>query len=163
MTELNIERALNGFEIDWVIANACLDQDPEEKRCPKKRFQLLKDFMERVDGLIEDETMQWATEFQGALAILEKSIAETRKASRPGSIEVTIQKGKDIQGSVSLLLNGQEREEVIGESTSISRVAPGQYEVRIIGKDNNNKTVQASRMINVVAGEIAKVTLKLEK
>lgn len=161
-TELSIEKSLGEFEMDWVIANACLDQDQEEKNCPGKRLQLLKGFMAKVDGLIEDETMQWASEFQGALAMLEKSIAKSRETMRPGAVQLTIQRGAGIHSGVSVYLDGQLREQVTGASTTISNISSGQHEVRISGLNQTGETVQAAKVFEVPAGGIANVTLKIE-
>ena len=160
-TEMSINRAVAEFQMDWFVANTCLDEDPDERACPKKRLQLLRDFSVRISTLVEEETLQWAADFESALALLEKSAKETREAERPGSIQVKLERGDDVVGDVALFVDGSLRQSAIGTSTSVTTVAPGQHEVRASAKTATGEEVTASKVVTVPAGGVVPVTLEL--
>jgi hypothetical protein len=159
--ELNIQRALDRFEIDWVMASAGLLGDDTGKSEPAERLQLLKGFSMEISQIIENETQLWVSEFQSALATLEKVARERQEAARPGSVQLTIQRGAGDQDLVTILVDGRVHQTTTGTSVAIHGVRPGDHNVQVVGKNGAGQEVTASQMVTVPSGGTAPVTLKL--
>lgn len=159
--ELGLQRSLDRFQIDWAVANASSRDDDEERHCPIERLQLLKDFSMEVSQINEDETKIWISEYQSALAVLEKSAKERQEAMRPGSMQVNIQRGAKVQGVVKVLLDGRKLQETGGNSVAVRQLSPGAHEVQVIGADGAGQEIKVSQMVTVPSGGVAPVTLKL--
>jgi hypothetical protein len=95
--ELSLRKALADFQINWVIRNAELADDAGEQKCPRERLALIKDFSSRIDENVEAETRQWAAESQGAMAMLQTAVREAQETARPGTVQVTVQRGAGIR------------------------------------------------------------------
>lgn len=159
--ELSLERSLDRFQMDWALANVSLKNDDEERKRPIDRVQLLKEFSMEISQINEDETKVWISEYQTALAALERSVKERQEALRPGSLHLTIQRGSKVQGVCKVLLDGQEVQETGGDSLAIRRVPPGPHDVQVVGKDPNGQDVKVGQMVTVPSGGVAPITMTL--
>lgn len=159
--ELSLHRNLDRFQMDWALANAALNDGDAERHRPIERLQLLKDFSMEISRINEDETKVWISEYQSALAALEKFAKEREEAMHPGSIQVNIQRGAEVQGVVKVLIDGQKLQETGGDSVAVRRVPPGAHEVQVIGADVAGQEVNVSQMVTVPSDGVAPVTLKL--
>ena len=147
--------------MDWALTNASVKDDDEERVHPLERLQLLKDFSIKISQINEDETKVWISEYQSALAAFEKSAKEREEAMRPGSIQVSIQRGAKVQGVVKVLMDGQILQETGGDSVAIRGVPPGTHDVQVIGSDETGQEIKVSQLVTVVSGGIVPVTLKM--
>jgi len=161
-TDLRIQRALADFQMDWVIANSCLHDDPEEVRCGQKRLVLLKQFNQKIADLVATETLEWATEFQNALSALERATGERRDAEQPGLIHVKVERGASVVGDVEITLDGHPRERIQRGSVLLRSVPPGTHEIAAVAVDQNGDPCSAVETVNLAAGATVKVTLQLE-
>lgn len=163
LADSNIRKAVAEFQMNWVIANTCLDRDEEERRCAKKRLQLLKDFSIKITDLLDEETRQWAGEFQGALSALDKSASDAQEVTRPGMIVVTIKRGAAVgPDPVIVYLDGHQREVGAGETMVLRSVTPGQHEVLVVGKRKDASATQDMKAVNVSPAGIGNVEVQLE-
>lgn len=160
LAELSIGRRLDRFLMDWALANASADE--EEQKRPLERIQLLKEFSMDVSQIVEDETKVWVSEYEKALATLERSIKEREETKRPGSIQVKIQRGSKVQGVVRILMDGRKLQETAGDNFTIRSAPPGTHEVQAIGLDSTaNQEIKVSQIVAVPSAGIAPITLKL--
>jgi hypothetical protein len=72
VAQLDIKTAISDFQASWVLASACLDHDADEKACGKKRLELIKAFLAKVNDIVGTETRGWIAEFQNSITLLEK-------------------------------------------------------------------------------------------
>ena len=80
-THLKLDSKLHQFQIDWVIACAQYDLDPN--KTPEKLFALLerlRRFVAECSSLVEEETQLWMSEFQSQLAMMQKATEKEQKA-----------------------------------------------------------------------------------
>lgn len=159
--ELNIQRCLDRFQIDWAIASANLQESGDQSTRPSDRLQLLKDFSMEVSQIIENETQVWVSEFQSALAALEKSARERQEAARPGSVQVTINKGEGIESLVKVHVDGRLHQTTSGRSVSVYGLRPGDHDIRLEGKNADGQDVMASQIVTVPSGGTSPVDLNL--
>jgi hypothetical protein len=80
-THLKLDSKLHQFQIDWVIACAQYDLDPN--KTPEKLLALLERlrvFVADCSTLVEEETQLWMSEFQSQLAMMQKATEKQQKA-----------------------------------------------------------------------------------
>ena len=81
VTTLQLERALNEFQFDWVDLNI-------RKASPQKFIERLKTFALLVNNLVQQETTQWVSEFMNNIEALDKLI-KSRGDSKQDSAGTT--------------------------------------------------------------------------
>jgi hypothetical protein len=179
LTATNITKLLHEFRLDWVamIAASASPPKPEEQ---SRLIQRARDFVSTVQGMVLQETQEWATEFRGNLAQLEKDIKvqlETLKAraettlkdkddaSAAGSIELTVTNADKTDGfQFNITLDGEPGK--ITDTMANARVwthintAPGHYKLGVDGKANG-VAVATSMVLDVKPRDIARPSLTL--
>ena len=161
LADSDIRRAMAEFQMNWIIANTCLEHDPEEQKCGKKRLQLLKDFSLKITDLIDAETRQWAAEFQGSLAVLEKSAKDAQDALRPGNISITIRRGATVNAEVTISLDGREQQKSPGNTVLLTGVSPGPHQIGASGTKQDGSATQDGKTVVVTAGATTNIELTL--
>lgn len=151
VTQLSMERALKEFQYDWILLKVQQENNPSNTPI---LLQRAKDFTLQIENITKQETDAWVTEFQTNISQLEKVLKTETEARRPGSIKVSVTNCAEFE-KVEILLNGNPIKELEGVSEAvINTVAPGQYEVAIIGK-KDGKESKANKVVEVQAGQMA--------
>ncbi|CAN5822918.1 hypothetical protein BH20ACI4_BH20ACI4_03490 [soil metagenome] len=157
VTQISIERALKEFQYDWVILKVQQENNPSNTPI---FLQRAKDFTLQIENLIKQETDTWVAEFQTNISQLEKVLKTETEARKTGSIKVTIKNCADFE-KVEIRLNDNPVKELEGvNETVINTVAPGRYEVSVIGKKAGKET-KANKVIEVQAGAMASAEFTL--
>jgi hypothetical protein len=157
VTELSIERALKEFQYDWVILK--VQQDKNQANTPIF-LQRAKDFTLQIENIIKQETDTWVAEFQTNITQLEKILKTETEARKTGSIKIAVKNCTDFD-KISIRLNDNLVKELNGVSEGIiNTVAPGRYEVTVIGK-KDEKEIKANKVVEVQPGAIASVDFTL--
>ncbi|MDQ3130704.1 MAG: SLATT domain-containing protein [Acidobacteriota bacterium] len=157
VTQISIERALKEFQYDWVILKVQQENNPSSTPI---FLQRAKDFTLQIENIIKQETDAWVTEFQTNITQLEKVLKTETEARKPGSIKVSIKNCSDFE-RVQIRLNDNPVKELNGVSEGIiNTVAPGHYEVTVIGK-KDGKEHKASKVIEVQAGTLVRAEFTL--
>jgi len=130
--------------------------------------------------MVEQETKDWATEFQSNIAQMEKDLkvqldtlkAQVDKAakdkevaSKPGAIELTVTNADKTDAfSFDVVLEGQSGKSTDSVSNAMVwtriNVVPGQYKIGINAKSKGN-LIATSTVITVNPGETAKPSVTL--
>ncbi|HXI23793.1 MAG TPA: SLATT domain-containing protein [Pyrinomonadaceae bacterium] len=156
-----IERALSEFRLDWAMMVAKLRENSPTTDQVQLMIQRVKEFLLTVNNHVEQETQAWVSEFRTNLAEIEKSAKEQGESSRPGAIDITVTNGMDTKGGFTVTLDGMEVKTMLrGTKYQIGYVAPGPHRIAVSG-EIKNEMLDASELVNVAPGEIAKVTLAL--
>lgn len=155
-----IERALSEFRLDWAMMVAKLRENPPTTDQVQLMIQRVKEFLLTVNNHVEQETQAWVSEFKTNLAEIEKSAKEQGESSRPGAIDITVTNGMDTKDGFTVTLDGMEVKTIRGTKYQIGYVAPGPHKIAVTG-EIKSETLDASELVNVAPGEIAKVTLAL--
>jgi hypothetical protein len=160
LASLTLQRALGVFRFDWVMLTAKLAGRPPTLDQVQLLVQRIKEFVVLVDSTVEQETQEWVAEFRSNLAEIERTAKAEFEASRPGAIDVTVTNGMDAADGFTVFLDGVQLRSVKGTRYQIDYVAPGAHKIRVIG-NVGGREIEASELVTVTAGAVAKVTLAL--
>jgi len=157
-TKMLLEKSLAEFRLDWAMMVAKLGDHTPTPDQVQLMIQRLKEFLIAVNGHVEKETQTWISEFKTNIAELEKSAKTQAEASQPGAIEITVTNGMETEDGFTVALDGMEIRKVRGTKYQIGYVYPGPHRIAITGTIKN-EPLDASELVNVAPGEIAKATL----
>lgn len=161
MTTANVlTKLLQDYRLEWAMLKAKLVGNPPTDEQLLLYIQRIKDFIASVNLQVELETSAWVTEFQTSLIDIEKSIKKSEESTKSGAIDITVTNGMEAKGGFTLILDGMTVATVRGTKYQIGYVMPGPHKVSIIGRIDD-KELDASELINVEPGIIAKATLAL--
>ena len=161
MTALILEKSLSEFRMEWAMMVAKLAGSSPTTEQVQSMLQRVKEFVAYVDGKVEEETRDWVSEFKTNLSDVERTAKELGEAARPGAIDVTVTNGMDAEGGFDVALDGMNvRANVHGTKYQVGYVPPGPHKVEITARVGG-ETLEASELVNVAPGEIAKATLAL--
>lgn len=161
MTALGLEKSLSEFRMEWAMIVAKLGGASPTPEQVQSMLQRVKEFVAYVDGTVEDETRDWVSEFKTSIADVERTAKEVGAAVRPGAIDVTVTNGMDAEGGFDVALDGMNvRANVRGTKYQVGYVPPGPHKVEVTARVGA-RTLEASELVNVAPGEIAKATLAL--
>jgi hypothetical protein len=155
-----LEKVLSEFRMDWAMMMAKLGPHPPTPEQVQLTIQRLKEFILAIDGYVEQETQAWMAEFQSSLADIERTAKTQVEAARPGAIDVTVTNGMEAQAGFTVSLDGMAVKTVRGTRYQIGYVPPGPHKVEVTGVIDG-KQLDASELVNVPPGVIAKVTVAL--
>jgi hypothetical protein len=145
LAQLKIERARDTFLMEW-----------NNLRMGASEHQALLDrakaFLLAVGKIVDDETQEWATEFQSALKDLERARKAEAESARTGALEVTVKNPQTV-GGWTLEINGNQRGTTTGKTLAISDLPIGQHKVRAWGKDaQGNRTLADEKIVKIEGG-----------
>jgi hypothetical protein len=154
------QRSLSEFRLDWAMMTAKLGEKSPTTDQVQLMLQRLKEFLVVVDAEVEQETKAWIAEFQSSIAEIDRTVKTQAEASRPGAIDITVTNGMDAADGFTVSLDGMVVRTVHGTKYQIGYVPPGPHKVAVTGTIGK-KQLDASELVNVGPGVIAKVTLAL--
>jgi hypothetical protein len=179
LTATSMTKLLEEFRMDWIALSAVSAVPPTADQ-QSARIQRAKQFVSTIQGMVEQETKDWATEFQSNIAQMEKDLkvqldtlkAQVDKAakdkevaSKPGAIELTVTNADKTDAfSFDVVLEGQSGKSTDSVSNAMVwtriNVVPGQYKIGINAKSKGN-LIATSTVITVNPGETAKPSVTL--
>jgi hypothetical protein len=167
-THLRLDAMLQQFQLEWQMACAKVDLDAQMPPSQKitELMTRLQQFAAAVSAQVENETQEWAVEFQQSFTMLEKAASQQKDSEKTvtqqkaGSIAVTLTNFEELKGAdaVYLLLDGAPMLKVKESSTTITPVPPGSHDVAVRAL-LNEKLVVDSKAATVDAGVTAAVSL----
>lgn len=159
-TAQSLMNSLSEFRLDWAMMVSQLGEKSPTNDQVQLMIQKLKEFILAVDALVEQETLAWIAEFQTSLSEIERTVKTQEEASKPGAIDVTVTNGMEAEHGFTVLLDGMNVATVRGTKHQIGYVPPGPHRIYVSGEVKGKK-LDASELVNVPSGVIAKVTLAL--
>jgi conflict system pore-forming effector with SLATT domain len=168
-----VRKRLEEFRLDWIALSAAAGADPTPEQIAAF-IQRAKEFRVGVEGVVIQETKEWATEFQNSMAQLEKDVKaqlETLKAqveksqaaTQPGWIELTVANADKLQGATFKVIveNGDGAviaQDQVNNSKKWIRlnVRPDTYRVTVSGVGPSGNAVSMQTAVTVKPGEGAK-------
>ncbi len=179
LTATTMTKLLHEFRLEWLALLAASSRPPTaEQRAAL--IQRAKDFLAAIQGMVLEETREWATEFQRNIAQMEKdlktqldalqaqvaqAIKEREAAARPGAIELTVNNADKTDGyTFEVLLEGPSGRstEPVSHTNVWTRInaVPGHYKIAVFAKCKG-APVATSAVIELKPGEIAKPVVTL--
>ena len=159
-TGMVLQRIMAEFQMDWAVLQSGL---PNAGEVPQTQRELLlrrvQAFVLRIRDEIEKETAEWAVEYRGNLAELEKSARDQLTAWKPGVINLTIPNAALFKDGVTVSLDGNAYQ-TVSTTCQITPVYPGSHVVQASGTFlADGKAATASAASDVTAGQTVALTL----
>jgi hypothetical protein len=176
LTATAMTKLLHQFRLDWVGLTAAANTRPTPQQ-QAALIQRAKEFSSAIEGLVMQESKDWATEFQGNMTQLEKNELEGLKAQldrviqdeelrhRPGAIELIVTNADKTDGfHFEVVLEGQSGRFADSISNSNvhawSKMTPGTYTLSVVAKAKGTP-ISTATVIDVGPGETAKPSVVL--
>lgn len=154
-------KLLSEFRFDWAMMISNLRGVSPTIEQTQLMIQRIKEFILVVDSQVEQETLAWISEFQTSLSEIERTVKSQQEATKPGAIDVTVTNGMEAANGFTVTLDGMNvATDIRGTKHQILYVPPGPHKVSVSGVIEG-ETLDASDLVDVPAGVIAKVTLAL--
>jgi hypothetical protein len=147
-----VERLRDAFVLDWNGLKVAQAK-------PNAMLECAKSFLLAVGKVVDDETEEWATEFQNALKEMEKARKAAAEMERVGALEVSVTNHQSVT-DWALEVDGAQRGRTSSKSLAVTDVRVGIRLVRAHGLDANGKTLSDEKAVKVDGG--ATVTKELE-
>jgi len=155
-----LQRALAEFQLEWAILQVRLGSNQPTREQAQQMLLRLKEFRSAVLQVIERETQSWVAEFQTNLAELYRVARSRADATEPGMLDVTIANALEVEGELTLVLDGVVRDRFRGQRTQIPGVLPGHHVVLVQGKIGG-VPVEIAGTAHVPPGAVGTLTLAL--
>lgn len=152
LAQQKIERAHDSFVMEWNVLKAA-------KTDTAAMLERAKTFLLAIGKVIDDETQEWAADFQNALKDMDKARKDAAEAERAGAIEVTVKNPSAVTEWI-LEIDGSQRGRTSGKNLAVTDVAVGVRKLKAYGTDPQGKTRSDEKTVKVEPG--ATVTKELE-
>jgi SMODS and SLOG-associating 2TM effector domain 2 len=144
LAQQKVERMRDAFLLEWNALKATKTDVPG-------MLERAKTFMLGVGKVIDDETQEWATEFQKALKEMERARKEAEALERTGAIEVSVKNHSTVKDWI-LEIDGSERGRTTGKCLVVTDVMVGIRKVKVHGQDPQGKAFCDEKTIKVEGG-----------
>ena len=152
LAQQKVERLRDTFLLEWNALKAAQTNT-------QGMLERAKTFLLAVGKVVDDETQEWATEFQNALKEMEKARKTAAEIERSGAIEVLLKNHQIVTGW-TLEIDGSQRGQTSGKSLAVIDVSVGIRKLKVYGLDASGKTLSDEKTLKVEGG--ATVTKELE-
>jgi hypothetical protein len=152
LAQQKVERLRDAFLLDW-------NSQKLAKTKPQDMLENAKIFLLAVGKVIDDETQEWATEFQNAIKEMEKVRKTEAEMARTGAIEISVKNPETVTSWV-LEIDGSQRGQTTGRNLAVTDVMIGIRKLKIYGKDPQGKILSDEKTVKVEGG--LPVTKELE-
>jgi hypothetical protein len=153
LAQQKVERCQDAFLLEWNALRVAGTP-------PAGMLDRAKTFLLAVGKIIDDETREWAMDFQNALKELDKARLKAEETERAGAITVSVANHQNVTGW-TLEVDGAQRGATAGKNLAIADVAIGQRKLRAAGKDTNGKTLADETIVKVDGGQAVSVQMQL--
>lgn len=152
LAQQKVERLRDAFLLEWNALKLAHTN-------AQGMLERAKTFLLVVGKVVDDETQEWATEFQNALKEMEKARKTAAEIERAGAIEVSVKNPQTVIGW-TLEIDGSQRGQTSGKSLAVTDVLVGIRKLKAYGQDAQGKTFSDEKTVKVEGG--ATVTKELE-
>jgi len=153
LAQQKVERLRDVFVLEW---NALRVAGADAKGMLTRA----QTFAAAVGKVTEDETQEWATEFQNALKQMERARRTAAEAEHTGAIEVSVKNPQAVQGWI-LEIDGNERGRTFGKTIAITDAVVGIRKLRVHGQDPQGKRLSDEKAVKVEGATTVTTELEL--
>lgn len=159
---LNVKGWLIEFKYDWELNRAMFLANDNSYDNAELQALIMKSsaFASKISGAVQEETKQWAQEFQSSLGTLDEALKQQASVNQPSGVMINLENGDSCKQGWEVKVNGRSLGKHFGKTGAVMDLYPGLYQILIIGK-TTKKELHAETAVKVEAGQIATVTLKL--
>ena len=152
LAQQKVERVKDTFLLEWNALKVA-------KTDVSAMLDRAKVFLLAVGKIVDDETQEWAADFQNALKEMEKARKAAIEIERSGAVEVTVKNPKAVTEWI-VEIDGSQRGRTSGKNLAITDVAAGTRKLKVYGDDPQGKRLSDEKTVKVEGGAI--ITKELE-
>ncbi len=152
LAEQKVERLRDAFLLEWNALKVAQTN-------AQGMLERAKTFLLAVGKVVDEETQEWATEFQNALKEMEKARKAAAEIERTGAIEVSVKNPQTVT-DWTLEIDGSQRGRTSGKHLAVTDVPVGIRKLKVYGQDAQHKMLSDEMTVKVEGG--ATVTKELE-
>jgi len=153
LTQQKVERARDVFLLEWNALKMA-------KTGAREMLERAKTFLAAVGKIVDDETQEWATEFQNALKEMERARKTAAEIERTGALEVSVKNPQAVTEWI-LEIDGSQRGRTSGKNLAITDVFVGTRKLKAYGRDAQGKTLSDEKTVKVEGGATVSKELEL--
>lgn len=153
LAQQKVERLRDAFLLEWNVLKAAQTNT-------QGMLERAKTFLLAVGKVVDDETQEWATEFQNVLKEMEKARKTAAETERSGAIEVSLKNPQAVIGW-TLEIDGSQRGQTSGKSLAITDVLIGIRKLKAYGTDQSGKIRSDEKTVKVEGGTTVSKELEL--
>lgn len=153
LAQQKVERLKDAFLIEWNTLKVANTDT-------KSMLDRARAFLLAVGKVIDDETQEWATEFQNALKEMEKARKEAEEIQRTGALEVSV-KNPQAVAEWTLEVDGSDRGRTSGGRIAVTDVRVGIRKLKAFGTDPHGKRLTDESTVKVEGGATVAAELEL--
>ena len=153
LAQQRVERAHEAFVMEWNALKAA-------KTDTAGMLDRAKTFLLAIGKIIDDETQEWAADFQSAIKEMDKARKAAAEAERAGAIEVSVKNPKAVT-EWTLEIDGSQRGRTSGKNLAVTDVPLGVRKLKVSGEDSAGKRLSDEKTVRVEAGVTATRELEL--
>jgi hypothetical protein len=159
-TAFAIQRLLAEFQLEWAVLQVKLSGRQPTREQAEQMLLKLKAFRSEVLELVERETQSWVSEFQTNLAELYRMSRSRADAMEPGVLDVAVTNGTEVEGELTVSVDGTARDRFQGTRTQIPGVLAGHHVVHVQGVVRG-VPVEISGTVTVPPGAVGSIAVAL--
>jgi hypothetical protein len=152
LAQQKVERLRDAFLLEWNVLKVA-------KANAQGMLERAKTFLLAVGKVVDDETQEWATEFQNALKEMEKARKAAAEIERTGAIDISVKNPQTVT-EWTLEIDGSQRGRTSGKNLAVTDVFVGVRKLKVYGQDAQGKTLCDEKTVKVEGGTT--VTKELE-
>lgn len=144
LAQQKVERLRDAFLIEWNALKLA-------KTDATAMLERAKAFVLAVGKVVDDETQEWATQFQNALNEMDKARKAAMEAERTGALEISVKNAHDVTDWV-FEVDGNQRGRTSGRNLAITDIAVGLRRLRAVGEKPDGKRVSDEKTVKIEGG-----------
>lgn len=163
---LNVKAWLIEFKYDWDLNMAIMDasnhENTERENEAKLQEMITKcsAFALKISTAVQEETKQWAQEFQSSLSSLDQTLKQQAASNQPSGLVINLEDGDGFKSGWEIEVNGRKAGKHYGKTGVLTNLYPGLYQI-VISASAGENLLHAEAAVKVTAGEIVICNLKL--
>lgn len=159
---LNIKAWLIEFKFDWEQYRATIAYAKDTDTEAQLQIMITKCsmFAIKIATAVQEETKQWAQEFQSSLSTLDQTLKQQAADSQPTGITINLENGDQCPNGWEVAINGRKSGTHYGNTGVLTNLYPGLYQI-VVSAETTDKTLHAEAAVKISAGEVETVNLKL--
>lgn len=160
---LNIKAWLIEFKFDWEQNRAILASAQKTTDVDLQLQNMITKcamFSVKITTAVQEETKQWAQEFQSSLSTLDATLKQQAADNQPTGITINVENGDKFPDGWDVELNGRKSGKHHGKIGVLTNLYPGMYQI-VVSAAVKNKKLYAEAAVKLDAGEVETINLKL--
>ncbi|HYH82337.1 MAG TPA: SLATT domain-containing protein [Longimicrobium sp.] len=166
-TALSIRTAMEAFEMEWACQRATLAGAAPNAAQLEQMLAKCKEFANRLNSIVGDETNTWVQEFQASLKEVDNAVraaqdeAKQRKQSSvPGALNLTLANRASVKGKWKVQVDDADPQEYSGNSAALAPLEPGLRLIRVFGTVGDEARAE-EKTVTITPGSIGSESFTL--